>query len=327
MAPNESVAKGLTILISYRFNFNGTYIIKQFSNATHSPRNVPRVVGARSWPRSLGGSWEEELADVLTQTTNYLIILDDVKIKRQTIKKSLTRLSKPEATSYTNLRPYIWWAQKLNLTRAVEKMTVKMARKRPSGTPIEVPEELQSVTPLQAEIEIDMEIDIDLMNIADVLDITAASMQTTKLHPEPRQYYHEPTEYDLKISKSLPLVYAQMPFYLHGLTDTSEIKSSISHIRDLSVRFEARGYQIISQVSIPFIFWEQYLRSSLALILCCCILAAFMLVSILLFSVWAALLVVVNVVASLAQVFGAITLLGIKFLPAVILILSVGMVV
>lgn len=62
-----------------------------------------------------------------------------------------------------------------------------------------------------------------------------------KLHPEPRQYYHEPTEYDLKIPKSLPLVYAQMPFYLHGLTDTSEIKSLISHIRDLSVRFEARG--------------------------------------------------------------------------------------
>lgn len=32
-----------------------------------------------------------------------------------------------------------------------------------------------------------------------------------------------------------------MPFYLHGLTDTSEIKLLISHIRDLSVRFEARG--------------------------------------------------------------------------------------
>lgn len=50
-----------------------------------------------------------------------------------------------------------------------------------------------------------------------------------------------PTEYDLKIPKSLPLVYAQLPFYLHGLTDTSEIKLLIGHIRDLSVRFETRG--------------------------------------------------------------------------------------
>lgn len=62
-----------------------------------------------------------------------------------------------------------------------------------------------------------------------------------KLYPEPRQYYHAPTEYDLKIPKSLPLVYAQMPFYLHGLTDTSEIKTLIGHIRDLSVKFEGFG--------------------------------------------------------------------------------------
>lgn len=71
------------------------------------------------------------------------------------------------------------------------------------------------------------------------------------------------------------------------------------------------------------------LRSSLSLILCCCVVAAFVLVSILLLSMWAAVLVVFSVLASLAQVFGAMTLLGIKLsaLPAVILILSVGMIV
>lgn len=71
------------------------------------------------------------------------------------------------------------------------------------------------------------------------------------------------------------------------------------------------------------------LRSSLSLILLCCVVAAFVLVSILLLSVWAAVLVVLSVVASLAQIFGAMTLLGIKLsaLPAVILILSVGMIV
>ncbi|KAH8399350.1 hypothetical protein KR215_008222 [Drosophila sulfurigaster] len=159
-------------------------------------------------------------------------------------------------------------------------------------------------------------------------DVFAYGASQAKLYPEPRQYYHAPAEYDLKIPKSLPLVYAQMPFYLHGLTDTSEIKTLIGHIRDLSVKFEGHGLPNYPS-GIPFIFWEQYmtLRSSLALILACAFLAAMLLVSLLLLSVWAAVLVIITVLASLAQIFGAMTLLGIKLsaIPAVILILSVGM--
>ncbi|XP_037941550.1 protein patched-like [Teleopsis dalmanni] len=161
-------------------------------------------------------------------------------------------------------------------------------------------------------------------------DVFAYGASQGKLHPEPRQYYHVPTEYNLKIPKSLPLVYTQLPFYLHGLTDTSEIKALIGHIRDLSVKFETRGLPNYPS-GIPFIFWEQYmtLRASLGLILCCSVIAAFFLVTVLLLSAWAALLVVVNVVASLVQIFGAMTLLGIKLsaIPAVILILSVGMII
>jgi len=69
------------------------------------------------------------------------------------------------------------------------------------------------------------------------------------------------------------------------------------------------------------------LRSSLAMIMACVLLAALVLVSLLLLSVWAAVLVILSVLASLAQIFGAMTLLGIKLsaIPAVILILSVGM--
>ncbi|XP_033233300.1 protein patched-like [Drosophila pseudoobscura] len=119
-----------------------------------------------------------------------------------------------------------------------------------------------------------------------------------------------------------------MPFYLHGLTDTSQIKTLIGHIRDLSVKFEGFGLPNYPS-GIPFIFWEQYmtLRSSLAMILACVLLAALVLVSLLLLSVWAAVLVILSVLASLAQIFGAMTLLGIKLsaIPAVILILSVGM--
>lgn len=70
------------------------------------------------------------------------------------------------------------------------------------------------------------------------------------------------------------------------------------------------------------------LRSSLAMILCCCIFAAFVLVAVLLLSMWAAVLVIFSILASLAQIFGTMTLLGIKLsaLTAVILILSVGMI-
>lgn len=69
------------------------------------------------------------------------------------------------------------------------------------------------------------------------------------------------------------------------------------------------------------------LRSSLGLILVCALLAAMVLVSLLLLSVWAAVLVIITVLASLVQIFGAMTLLGIKLsaIPAVILILGVGM--
>lgn len=69
------------------------------------------------------------------------------------------------------------------------------------------------------------------------------------------------------------------------------------------------------------------LRSSLTLILACALLAALVLVSLLLLSVWAAVLVIITVLASLVQIFGAMTLLGIKLsaIPAVILILGVGM--
>lgn len=69
------------------------------------------------------------------------------------------------------------------------------------------------------------------------------------------------------------------------------------------------------------------LRSSLAMILSCCIVVAFVLVCILLLSIWAAVLVILSVLASLAQIFGIMAILGIKLsaLPAVILILSVGM--
>lgn len=61
------------------------------------------------------------------------------------------------------------------------------------------------------------------------------------LRPEPREWFHTPSDFELKIPKSAPLTYTQLPFYLHGLSDTADIKTMISQIRELCSRFESRG--------------------------------------------------------------------------------------
>lgn len=69
------------------------------------------------------------------------------------------------------------------------------------------------------------------------------------------------------------------------------------------------------------------LRPSLILALACALGAAFILVGLLLLSVWASILVVISVGMILVQLLGVMILLGIKLsaIPAVILILSVGL--
>lgn len=61
------------------------------------------------------------------------------------------------------------------------------------------------------------------------------------LRPEPREWFHSPSDFELKIPKSAPLTYTQLPFYLHGLSDTQDIKVMIGQIRELSRKFESRG--------------------------------------------------------------------------------------
>lgn len=148
-----------------------------------------------------------------------------------------------------------------------------------------------------------------------------------KLRPDPKQWFHSPSDYELKIPKSLPLVYTQLPFYLNGLTNTTEIKKLISAVRTVCEKFENRGLANYPS-GIPFIFWEQYmdLRPSLYIIVGLALLAALVLISILLLSLYAALLVVFNAVATLLQLLAVMTYLGINLsaLSAVILVLSVG---
>lgn len=119
-----------------------------------------------------------------------------------------------------------------------------------------------------------------------------------------------------------------MPFYLHGLSDTPEIRTLISTIRDLCKRFESRGLPNYPS-GIPFIFWEQYmdLRIYLSLIILCVLCATFICVGILMLSVWAAVLIVFNAVFTLIQLVGIMNIIDMKLsaIPAVIMVLSVGL--
>jgi patched 1 len=68
------------------------------------------------------------------------------------------------------------------------------------------------------------------------------------------------------------------------------------------------------------------LRTYLLMALGCAISAAFILVGVLLLSIWAAILVVLSVIIMLVQLLGMMVLLEIKLsaIPAVILVASVG---
>lgn len=72
-------------------------------------------------------------------------------------------------------------------------------------------------------------------------DALAYGASQGNLRPEPREWFHAPSDYELRIPKSAPLTYTQLPYYLHGLSDTTQIKILIGQIRELSEKFEAKG--------------------------------------------------------------------------------------
>lgn len=158
-------------------------------------------------------------------------------------------------------------------------------------------------------------------------DILAYSASQANLKPAPKPWFHLKNDYELKISKSSPLVYTQMPFYLRALTDTDTIKSVINSVRNICMKFEGKGLSNFP-TGIPFIFWEQYihLRLLLASAFGCALVAIFIVVGILLLNIWAAVLVILALIMMVLQLLGAMALLDIKLsaIPAVLIIAAVG---
>lgn len=157
-------------------------------------------------------------------------------------------------------------------------------------------------------------------------DALASGASQANLRPEPKQWIYS-NDHELKIPKSTPLTYAQMPFYLHKLTETAEISELITSVRRLCRRFEEKGLPNFPS-GIPFMFWEQYidLRSCLGLALLTALGASLAVVGLLLLNLWAAILVGTSLAGVVLQLFGFMGLCGIKLsaVTAVLLVVSIG---
>ncbi|XP_046629599.1 protein patched isoform X1 [Neodiprion virginianus] len=160
-------------------------------------------------------------------------------------------------------------------------------------------------------------------------DAFAYGASQANLRPEPRQWFYT-NDPELKIPKSMPLTYAQMPFYLHKLTDTDQITELIGSVRELCRKFEERGLPNFPS-GIPFLYWEQYmgLRGCLGIALLAALGASVAVVGVLLLNLWAALLVGTSLAGVVLQLLGIMGLCGIKLsaVPAVLLVVSVGIAV
>ena len=157
-------------------------------------------------------------------------------------------------------------------------------------------------------------------------DALAYGACQANLRPEPRHWIYS-NDHELKIPKSMPLTYAQMPFYLHNLRTTADITGLIKEVRNLCREFGTLGLSAFP-TGIPFLFWEQYisLRYNLSLALLLAFVASVIVVSILLLNAWAVILVGLSLASVALQLFGIMGACGIKLsaIPAVLLVVSVG---
>ncbi|RWS17150.1 protein patched-like protein, partial [Dinothrombium tinctorium] len=158
-------------------------------------------------------------------------------------------------------------------------------------------------------------------------DALAYSASQANFRPEPRNWVHIANDYELKIPKSQPLVYTQIPFFLYNLKTTEEITSTIQEIRSICKKFEDKGLPNFP-TGLPFVYWEQYVQLRWYLLASVIFVFAvvFLVVCLFLVNFWAAALIIVVLFIIVSELFGFLGLLKIRLsaVPAVILIISVG---
>lgn len=117
-----------------------------------------------------------------------------------------------------------------------------------------------------------------------------------------------PDKYRYFIPPAPKPIYSQIPFYLTGLKDTAIIVEMIKEIRAISENYTSSGVPNYPS-GIAFTFWEQYLDLNWNLIKAIGVIsiAVFVVVSVMLFSPWAAaciLLILLMMTVELAGFLG-----------------------
>ncbi|XP_053325363.1 protein patched homolog 2 [Spea bombifrons] len=149
-------------------------------------------------------------------------------------------------------------------------------------------------------------------------------------YPPPPEWIHDrydTTGENLRIPAAEPIEFAQFPFYLNGLRQTSDFIEAIESVRSVCDEFAKQG--VYSYPSgYPFLFWEQYigLRHWFLLAISIVLACTFLVCAILLLNPWTAGIIVFILAMMTVELFGIMGLIGIKLsaIPVVILIASVG---
>ncbi|XP_045695751.1 protein patched homolog 1 isoform X2 [Phyllostomus hastatus] len=162
-------------------------------------------------------------------------------------------------------------------------------------------------------------------------DPVAYAASQANIRPHRPEWVHDKADYmpetRLRIPAAEPIEYAQFPFYLNGLHDTSDFVEAIEKVRTICNNYTSLGLSSYPN-GYPFLFWEQYigLRHWLLLSISVVLACTFLVCAVFLLNPWTAGIIVTVLALMTVELFGMMGLIGIKLsaVPVVILIASVG---
>ncbi|XP_057354476.1 protein patched homolog 1 isoform X4 [Manis pentadactyla] len=162
-------------------------------------------------------------------------------------------------------------------------------------------------------------------------DPVAYAASQANIRPHRPEWVHDKADYmpetRLRIPAAEPIEYAQFPFYLNGLRDTSDFVEAIEKVRAVCNNYTSLGLPSYPN-GYPFLFWEQYigLRHWLLLSISVVLACTFLVCAIFLLNPWTAGIIVAVLALMTVELFGMMGLIGIKLsaVPVVILVASVG---
>ncbi|KAM6364404.1 protein patched homolog 1-like [Pluvialis apricaria] len=162
-------------------------------------------------------------------------------------------------------------------------------------------------------------------------DPVAYAASQANIRPHRPEWVHDKADYmpetRLRIPAAEPIEYAQFPFYLNGLRETSDFVEAIKKVRAICNNYAGLGIASYPN-GYPFLFWEQYiwLRHWLLLSISVVLACTFLVCALFLLNPWTSGIIVVVLALMTVELFGMMGLIGIKLsaVPVVILVASVG---